>query len=58
MNTKLQTLKNYMENNTKETINLINNKLGEDIKSLKNIELIESNKVFNAIKLEADKKHF
>lgn len=58
MNTKLQSLKKYIENNTKETINLINNKLGEDIKSLKNIELIESNKVFNAIKLEADKKTF
>ena len=42
MNKKLQALKNYIENNTKETINLINKKLREDIKSLKNIELIHS----------------
>lgn len=55
MNKKLQTLKNYMENNTKETINLINEKLGKDLKSLINIELIENNKVFNGIKLVADK---
>ncbi len=33
MNKKLQALKNYIENNTKETINLINQKLREDIKS-------------------------
>lgn len=58
MNKKLQDLKNYMENNTKETINLINEKLGEDIQSLANIELIESNKVFNGIKLVTDKKTF
>lgn len=44
-----------MENNTKETINLINEKLGKDLKSLINIELIENNKVFNGIKLVADK---
>lgn len=55
MNKKLQTLKNYMESNTKETINLINEKLGKDLKSLINIELIENNKVFNGIKLVADK---
>lgn len=55
MNKKLQTLKNYMENNTKETINLINEKLGKDLKSLIDIELIENNKVFNGIKLVADK---
>ena len=55
MNTELQTLKNYMENNTKETINLINEKLGKDIESLTNIELIKNNKVFNGIKLMADK---
>jgi len=55
VNKKLQTLKNYMENNTKETINLINEKLGKDLKSLIDIELIENNKVFNGIKLVADK---
>ncbi|MBS5864598.1 MAG: hypothetical protein KIC54_07945 [Clostridium sp.] len=55
MNKELQTLKNYMENNTKETINLINEKLGKDIESLTNIELIKNNKVFNGIKLMADK---
>lgn len=55
MNKELQTLKNYMENNTKETINLINQKLGKDVKSLTNIELIENNKVFNGIKLVTDK---
>ncbi len=55
MNKELQTLKNYMENNTKETINLINEKLGKDIESLTNIELIENNKVFNGIKLMTDK---
>ena len=55
MNKELQTLKNYMENNKKETINLINEKLGKDLESLTNIELIEDNKVFNGIKLVADK---
>ena len=55
MNKELQTLKNYMENNTKETINLINEKLGKDVESLTNIELIENNKVFNGIKLVTDK---
>lgn len=55
MNKELQTLKNYMENNTKETINLINEKLGKDVESLTNIELIENNKVFNGIKLMTDK---
>lgn len=55
MNKKLQALKNYIENNTKETINLINQKLREDIKSLTNIELIEDNKVFKGIKLVTDK---
>lgn len=55
MNKKLQALKNYIENNTKETINLINQKLREDIKSLTNIELIEDNKVFKGIKLVNDK---
>ena len=55
MNKELQTLKNYMENNTKQTINLINEKLGKDIESLTNIELIKNNKVFNGIKLMADK---
>lgn len=55
MNKELQTLKNYMENNTKETINLINEKLGKDIESLTNIELIENNQVFNGIKLVTDK---
>ena len=45
VNKKLQALKNYIENNTKETINLINQKLREDIKSLTNIELIEDEKV-------------
>lgn len=54
MNKELQTLKNYMENNTKETINLINEKLGKDVESLINIELIENNKVFNGIKLVTD----
>ena len=44
-----------MENNKKETINLINEKLGKDLESLTNIELIEDNKVFNGIKLVADK---
>lgn len=52
---KLLALKNYMENNTKETINLINEKLGKNIEALKNIELIENNKVFNGIKLMTDK---
>ncbi len=55
MNKELQTLKNYMENNTKETINLINEKLGKDVESLTNIELIENNKVFNGIKLVTNK---
>lgn len=55
MNKELQTLKNYMENNTKETINLINEKLGKDVESLINIELIENNKVFNGIKLVTNK---
>ena len=55
MNKELQTLKNYIENNTKETINLINEKIGKDVESLTNIELIENNKVFNGIKLVADK---
>lgn len=55
MNKELQTLKNYMENNTKETINLINEKLGKNVESLTNIELIENNKVFNGIKLVTDK---
>lgn len=55
MNKELQTLKNYMENNTKETINLINEKLGKDVEYLTNIELIENNKVFNGIKLMTDK---
>lgn len=55
MNKELQTLKNYIENNTKETINLINEKLGKDVESLTNIELIENNKVFNGIKLVVDK---
>ena len=55
MNKELQTLKNYIENNKKETINLINEKLGKDLESLTNIELIEDNKVFNGIKLVADK---
>lgn len=55
MNKELQTLKKYMENNTKETSNLINEKLGKDIESLINIELIENNKVFNGIKLVTDK---
>lgn len=54
MNKELQTLKNYMENNTKETINLINEKLGKDVESLINIELVENNKVFNGIKLVTD----
>lgn len=55
MNKELQTLKKYIENNTKETINLINEKLEKDLESLTNIELIENNKVFNGIKLVADK---
>ena len=55
MNTKLQYLKKYIENNTKETINLINEKLDEDIESLNNIELIEPNKLFNGIKLLTNK---
>jgi hypothetical protein len=55
VNKELQTLKNYMENNTKETINLINEKLGKDVESLTNIELIENNKVFNGIKLVTNK---
>lgn len=55
MNTKLQSLKKYIENNTKETINLINEKLDENIESLKSIELIEQNKLFNGIKLLTNK---
>lgn len=55
MNTKLQSLKKYIENNTKETINLINEKLDENIESLKSIELIERNKLFNGIKLLTNK---
>mgnify|MGYP007083089136 CR=1 FL=1 len=55
MNTKLQSLKKYIENNTKETINLINEKAKENIESLNNIELIEQNKLFNGIKLLTNK---
>ena len=40
MNNKLEKLKENMNNNTKETINLINTKLEKNIKELNNIELI------------------
>ena len=42
MNTKLEKLKENINNNTKETINLINTKLEKNFKDLKNIELIEN----------------
>lgn len=54
MNNQLQTLKKYVEANTKETINLINKKLGTTIKNLTAVEEIETNKVFSGIKLIAE----
>ena len=47
MNTKLEKLKENINNNTKETINLINTKLEKNFKDLKNIELIENSQIFN-----------
>lgn len=55
MNTKLQFLKNYIENNTKETINLINRVIKSNIESLTSLKEIE-NKFFEGILLSTNEK--
>ncbi|HJJ11906.1 MAG TPA: hypothetical protein OIM48_01120 [Clostridiaceae bacterium] len=54
MNTKLEKLKENINNNTKETINLINTKLEKNFKELKNIELIENSQIFNGINIKTN----
>lgn len=54
MNNKLEKLKENMNNNTKETINLINTKLEKNIKELNNIELIENSQIFNGLNLQTN----
>ena len=54
MNTKLEKLKENINNNTKETINLINTKLEKNFKDLKNIELIENSQIFNGINIKTN----
>lgn len=51
VNTKLEKLKENINNNTKETINLINTKLEKSFKEISNIELIENNPIFNGINI-------
>ena len=56
MNTKLEILKKYMESNTKETINLINSIIENNIEEVQNINYIEENKIFEGINIITDKK--
>ena len=56
MNIKLQSIKNYIENNTEETINLINRVIKSNIENLTSIKEIENNKFFEGIMLSTNEK--
>ena len=56
MNTKLQSIKKYIENNTEETIKLINSVINSDIESLNEIKEIANNKFFAGLSLSTNEK--
>lgn len=56
MNTKLQSIKKYIENNTEETIKLINSVINSDIESLNEIKEIANNKFFAGLNLSTNEK--
>lgn len=55
---KLQRLKEYLENNTKEAINLINNIINGNINELKDVEIKESELTdFNGININTNQEN-